>query len=282
MAGPARPARTVSTTMKAPGLLAATRAGSGEPLVLLHGIGTWRGDFTRVLPHLRGFDVIALDLPGHGDSPPLAGRPSVAALADAVEAHLDAIGLDTVHLLGNSLGGRIALELAMRQRARSVTAIAPAGTSVGLERVVQLAMLSGMGLMMRAVRPVADRLARAPGGRAVLFAGMRVRPELATPDEAAAVAHNSGTAAYWDTLVWATALDLASPERLSRISCPVLLAQGSADAIIGSQLCWYAACIPTAETTVLPWAGHTAHADVPAQVAALVRATAARQHRPPS
>jgi len=53
-----------------------------------------------------------MDLPGHGESSMIQGRPSVAALTDAVEADLDAHGLGRVHLLGNSLGGRVAIELA--------------------------------------------------------------------------------------------------------------------------------------------------------------------------
>src|SRR6478609_6509944 len=91
------------------------RVGSGEPLVLLHGFGSTRADFATLLPDLaREFEVYSIDLTGHGDSPMIAERPSVAALTDAVEADLDAHGLDRVHLLGNSLGGRIAIELACR------------------------------------------------------------------------------------------------------------------------------------------------------------------------
>jgi pimeloyl-ACP methyl ester carboxylesterase len=57
----------------------------------------------------------------------IAHRPSVAALTDAVAAAIDAHGLDRVHLLGNSLGGRIAIELACRHRALSVVSISPCG-----------------------------------------------------------------------------------------------------------------------------------------------------------
>src|SRR6185436_9838178 len=102
------------------------RTRSGEPLLLLHGLGTSRRDFTAVIPALiERFDVINVDLPGIGRSPHLEQRPTVAAITDAVEHTLDAAGLDRVHVLGNSLGARIALELAVRGRARSVVAIAP-------------------------------------------------------------------------------------------------------------------------------------------------------------
>src|SRR3712207_8230105 len=102
-----------------------SRAGSGEPLLLLHGIGTTHDDFTALRPQLDAeYRVLAPDLPGHGESAPLAGRPTVAAITDALEADLDDLGYERVHVLGNSTGARVALELARRHRARSVVAIA--------------------------------------------------------------------------------------------------------------------------------------------------------------
>jgi len=73
------------------------------------------------------YRVLAPDLPGTGASPALVGPPTVAALARALERDLDRLGIGDVHVLGTSLGGRIGLELARRQRARSVVAIAPSG-----------------------------------------------------------------------------------------------------------------------------------------------------------
>jgi pimeloyl-ACP methyl ester carboxylesterase len=104
--------------------------GVGEPLVLLHGFtDTWRG-WTPVLPALsRHHEVYAWSLPGH-----LAGDPwdrsvpvSITACVDVVERQLDALGLDQAHLVGNSLGGWLALELAARGRALSVVGVCPAG-----------------------------------------------------------------------------------------------------------------------------------------------------------
>ena len=93
--------------------LSLTRTGSGEPLLLLHGMGSSRRDFATVLePLSRDFDVLDVDLPGVGRSPALEERPTVAAIADAVELTLDREGVGPVHVLGNSLGARVALELA--------------------------------------------------------------------------------------------------------------------------------------------------------------------------
>ena len=110
--------------------LAYSRAGSGPPLVLLHGIGhrrqAWGAVLDRLTPHR---DVIAVDLPGHGESPPLdiAGRSAIAALAEDLTGFLDQLGLDRPHVAGNSLGGRLALETGALGRAASVTALSPAG-----------------------------------------------------------------------------------------------------------------------------------------------------------
>jgi pimeloyl-ACP methyl ester carboxylesterase len=76
----------------------------------------------------RSHDVLAVNLAGHVAGPELADTPvSVNALVDAVERDLDGAGFDTAHVVGNSLGGWIAFELATRGRARSVVALAPAG-----------------------------------------------------------------------------------------------------------------------------------------------------------
>src|SRR5574337_1572460 len=105
------------------------RAGTGTPLVLLHGaLGSWRV-WRPVLPYLEPFhEVYAPTLPGHRGGMPLAAdQAGFAGFADVLEAQLDEAGLAEVHLAGNSLGAAVALELARRGRARSVVAIAPPG-----------------------------------------------------------------------------------------------------------------------------------------------------------
>ena len=110
--------------------------GSGEPLLLLHGIGSTHDDFTALRPRLDAdYRVLAPDLPGHGRSPALPGKPTISAIADAIVADLDELGVGRVHILGNSIGARIALELAVRGRARSVVAISPSGLNTPAERV---------------------------------------------------------------------------------------------------------------------------------------------------
>jgi pimeloyl-ACP methyl ester carboxylesterase len=97
-------------------------------LLCLHGfMDTWR-TWELVLPALeRRHDVLALTLPGHAGGPIIDGKLSGVAFIDAVERAMDAAGLELAHLVGNSLGGYLALQLAARGRAASVVAFAPAG-----------------------------------------------------------------------------------------------------------------------------------------------------------
>ena len=107
--------------------------------------------------------MLAVDLPGFGHSPPLpAGQPCTPeALADAVEAAMDAAGFETAHLAGNSLGGWIALTLARRGRARTVTAISPAGLAHARERELGKGVLLGMRWLARNA-PAPEGLLRSP------------------------------------------------------------------------------------------------------------------------
>ncbi|MFO7165551.1 MAG: alpha/beta fold hydrolase [Mycolicibacterium hassiacum] len=104
--------------------------GSGEPIVLLHPFMMSQNVWKRVAPLIADtgrYEVLAPTLPGHNGG--VRGRYflDTAELADDVERRLDALGWDTAHIVGNSLGGWVAFELDRRGRARTLTGIAPAG-----------------------------------------------------------------------------------------------------------------------------------------------------------
>ena len=105
------------------------RSGSGEPLLLLHPFALSHDVWHDVVPALADeYDVVAMTLPGHWGADKLRRRDMcIRGYVDAIEAFLDELGWETCHVVGNSIGGWLALELARRGRARSVTAIAPAG-----------------------------------------------------------------------------------------------------------------------------------------------------------
>ena len=95
-------------------------AGAGEPVILLHGLGATKGSFLPTVAALAGsFRTIALDLPGFGDSyKPLTAPYHPPFFAHAVVELLDALQLPRAHMIGNSMGGRIALELGLRHPER--------------------------------------------------------------------------------------------------------------------------------------------------------------------
>ena len=170
--------------------LAYERHGTGPALVLLHGVGHRRQAWLPVLdlltPHRT---VIMVDLPGHGDSPPLRteGRPAIRAIADEIVAFFDALGLDRPHVAGNSLGGALALAAGARGRAATVTTLSPAGFwanpwQYGYARAAfRFAQRAGA-----AGRPLVLALARIPLTCGLTQAAFVARPSNITPEHAVA------------------------------------------------------------------------------------------------
>ena len=126
--------------------LAHDRIGEGPPLVLLHGIGMSRAVWRPVVPLLaREREVVAVDMPGFGASPP--GPHTLRGLADAVAEFCDRLGWEHPHVAGNSLGGGVALILGAIGRARTVCALSPVGFAAGREHAYARAVLTATRLL---------------------------------------------------------------------------------------------------------------------------------------
>ena len=252
--------------------LAYTRAGSGPPLVLLHGIGhrrqAWDAVLDRLTPHR---DVIAVDLPGHGESPPLdtAGRPAIVALAEDLTGFLDQLGLDRPHVAGNSLGGRLALEAGALGRAASVTALSPAGfwrseRELGYAKTV----FRTMETLGARLEPVAPRLAGSTAGRAVLYASVVHRPSRMSPEQALGDlgAFLAARPALNTIMAEATAFEEQIPAGV-----PVTIAWGSHDRLLPRRQALVARTrLPQARFVRLPGCGHVPMTDDPALVAGIL------------
>ncbi len=154
-------------------MLAHERIGSGEPLVLIHGIGHRRQAWSPVVDRLAEHrEVVLVDLPGHGESPALVpdGRPVRDILRETFEDFFAELGLDRPHVAGNSLGGRISLELAADDLVSSATTLAPAGfwrhqAEFAYIRLV-FTVLTGAASL---AQPIAPALLRTAPGRAAAF-----------------------------------------------------------------------------------------------------------------
>lgn len=249
------------------------RNGSGDPLLLVHGLGmTWRC-WRPLLPELeRRHEVVAVDLPGFGETPPLPGdtRPTVGALCDAIEAALDGAGFGTVHVAGNSLGGWIATELGRRGRARSVVAIAPAGLETPPERAYVVVMNRTMWARARTVAPVAGIAAASPLTRTAVLAPMRSRPWKLPAEEAAEEVRAFGRAPAFHTTLRST-VAASAPEGLDAIDVPTRICFGTRDVLLAPFTApRYAARIPDADLRALPGCGHVPMADDAALVASSI------------
>jgi pimeloyl-ACP methyl ester carboxylesterase len=110
--------------------LAITRAGTGPAIICLHAIGHGARDFAR-LPDALGwqYQVIAIDWPGHGASPNEAAPASAARYAELLDAAIDALGISSAYILGNSVGGAAAIRYAASRpdRVRGLILCNPAG-----------------------------------------------------------------------------------------------------------------------------------------------------------
>jgi pimeloyl-ACP methyl ester carboxylesterase len=169
------------------------RQGSGEPLLLVHGLGSHYQVWQPVLDRLAAErDVVGIDLPGFGDSPPLSdgAAPDAQQLTDAVAAFLDEIGWDRPHVAGNSLGGWVGLELAKRGRARSVAAIAPAGFGNRRERAFTVESLRLTHRIAQLTYGPAPRLLGTPTARKLMLSQTFGRPERMTAEAAVATVRN--------------------------------------------------------------------------------------------
>jgi pimeloyl-ACP methyl ester carboxylesterase len=156
------------------------RRGDGPPLLLMHGIGHRWQAWEPVIDLLaEERDVIAVDLPGFGASPPLPpGMPyDLDTVVTVMTEFLDRLGLERPHLAGNSLGGLFALEAADRGLARSVTALSPAGFFTPLELKYAAAVLRASRLGAGVPASMIRWLARSPKRRNLMFGLIYGRPD---------------------------------------------------------------------------------------------------------
>jgi pimeloyl-ACP methyl ester carboxylesterase len=246
--------------------LAHVRRGSGEPLVLIHGLGSRWQVWQPVLDELAEHrEVIALDLPGFGASAPGDTAPSLDGLAGAVEKFLARQGIQRPHVAGNSLGGGVALELGRRGAVRSVTAFSPIGFWGAPGRVVSRRVLTtSRALGRRLPQPVARRLAASAAGRTALLSLYYGRPWLLDAqtvlDDVAGLVGAPFFDPVRDSLADHTFVCNGALEAI-----PVTIAWGTRDRLLTyrTQSRRARALLPTATHVTLPGCGHLPFADDP-------------------
>jgi pimeloyl-ACP methyl ester carboxylesterase len=260
--------------------LAYTRSGSGAPLVLLHPLGLSRRSWNPVIPALaRHFDVIAVDLPGFGDSP-AATQAHPAALAEAVAGLLAELGVTTPHVAGNSLGGWVALELAALRPAASVTVLSPAGLwKRDAPLYCRISLRASRWLARHAARPL-SRLVRYRLGRVLVLGQTHGHPTRLTPGYAREALAAMGTCPGFEAALAATSRCryLAT----APITAPLTLAFGSRDILLLRRQSRHLDQLPPGtQAETLSGCGHVPMTDDPGAVAELITRTAARAGQAP-
>jgi pimeloyl-ACP methyl ester carboxylesterase len=252
--------------------LAYDRTGRGEPLVLLHGQGFSRRCWDPIIDSLAADrDVIAVDLPGHGDSPrqPKGTGSAPHDLAVAVAELLDELNLSTVHVAGNSSGGWVALELGRLQRARTVTALDPAGLwRKSAPRHIRVAMRQ-VRLTAKITRRVAPNAPRTRLSRGLSFMQASGHPFHLPYEPVKTAVHDMAAApGFRETL---RALEKRQFEDGAAITVPVTVAFGSRDRVLLPGVARRRDQLPDQTRWVtLPGCGHVPMFDDPAATADLL------------
>ena len=250
------------------------RGGTGSPLVLVHGFtDTWR-TWDLVLAELeRDHDVLAPTLPCHAGAPSL-DEPTLAAFADAVEDAMDHAGFATADIVGNSLGGYLALELAARGRARSALALAPAGGWPNDDPLGHQLHDFFLELHASSVRaaPRAEQIMSTPEGRRKATQFVTVAYEHIPAD--LLVHQLVGTAECDVPRILEFAIDPGWHLDASRISCPVRIVWCRNDLVLPWPLAatrYQNEWATDAEWVFMDGCGHLPQLDRPADTARLVR-----------
>ncbi|WP_374158443.1 alpha/beta fold hydrolase [Mycobacterium sp. G7A2] len=248
------------------------RCGSGPALLLIHGI-SHRQNWDPVIPALaRERDVIAVDLPGFGESPPLPGEVSVATLTDAVEEFIAEHDLGDVDVVGSSMGARMALELARRGHGGATVALDPGGFWTDTEVAYFAAtVVPSIGLVRR-IQPVLPRLVSNRVGRAALLLQFSAKPSALDRDLVLSELRNfASSPSLFDALQALIRGPRQSGAPLGALRAPVVIGWGRNDRVTPLRQARRALeRFPDASLYCFSDCGHFPHWDRPSETVQLI------------
>lgn len=256
------------------------RAGDGPVLLLVHGIAGTCDNWREVVgPLSRDHTVIAPDLPGHGASQAGAGDYSIGALASGLRDLLLALGHERATVVGHSLGGGVAMQLAYQypEMIERLVLVSSGGLGPEVSPVLRAAALPGADLFI-SVTAGAGRRAGSALGRGLAALGLRPNADVAEIARGYASLEDAGRrAAFLDTLravVGTRGQRVDAGDRLYLAEAvPVLIVWGTRDSIIPVRHGEDAArAIPGARLEVFEDVGHLPQLEAPGRfIAALER-----------
>lgn len=250
------------------------RAGSGPPLILLHGFASEKDVWLRFLRGIPNeVDVIALDLPGHGDSTrDPAFQYDIASMVEQIAAAIDALTDRPLNLAGTSLGGMIATFYAAGHpdRVITLTLYAPAGVYPPHPSEFQQALQNGQNPLIATTRDEFDELID------IVFYDPPAMPwPIGAALRTLAVSRAAFNTKIWNDL-WPghPTLDASLP----RLEMPVLLVWGREDAVLDvSSVAVFERLVPNLDVTIVDRAGHAIINERPREMARLHRQFVQRQ-----
>jgi pimeloyl-ACP methyl ester carboxylesterase len=257
-----------------------TRSGTGQPLLLLHGLGSARHVWDPVIPMLADhFDVLAVDLPGFGNSQPLPTNvePTPARIAAMVVGLLDELGVATPHVAGNSLGGWVALELGRLRSLRSLTLFSPAGLWRNETPRYQMISLRTTRWLARHATTTLSQLLATRVGRYMVLRQTHGRPASLSPLQARTAIGAMASCSGFEATLAATARHhyvAAGP-----IDASVTVAFGTRDLLLLRRSRYLGELPSHALLAEMPRCGHVPTYDDPCAVAALIVSTTDRAGR---
>ncbi len=254
-------------------IVAIDETGRGDPLVLLHGVGANRAVWRRVTPELaEERRVLAPDLPGFGQSAPASSGFELEATAAALACPLAERAGGPFDLVGNSLGGAVALELAVArpELVRRLILVAPAGFSPARYPLPAAAE----PLLDRAVelrRIVGAPAARSSTARRALLWGAIAEPQRLSADDARMMLRASQGSTRVGAAV-AAMLRSDLRDRLARLEVPFGVIWGWRDRIVPiSTLRYIRAERPDVVVVTIPRAAHVPQVERPSEFVAAVQ-----------
>jgi len=248
----------------------------GPAIVLLHGLNASENAWQDVVPLLRSYsEVYAPTAIGHRGGPPVQRRPAtIRDIVDWAERYLDEQHLQQPHLVGHSMGGFVAIELARRGRAATVCAISPGGfwsSGDGFREQTMGKALSGAA-MARLLRPITPFVLKSSTMRRLWFQGSAaVHGDRITAERGVEIIDDY-LACTIGKEIFSTDDQQIAP--LDPLPCPITLAWAEKDALI--RVAWYGQNarerLPQATFEILPDVGHDAMMDDPSLVARTILA----------
>jgi len=258
--------------------------GSGPPVVFIHGLsGSWQNWLEQLPVFARDHRVIAFDLPGFGASQMPREKITIRGYGHFVDALLDELGVSSAAVVGNSMGGFIGIELAIRfpERVERLVLVSAAGLSIEyLRNERALAVLGAIENRLAAysgwLASRSDALARRPGARRMIFGIVARRPDRLPGPLVAEQVRGSGKPGFLPALDALT--DYPIRDRLGEIACPTLIVWGAEDKLVPARDAdEFARLIPNSRKVVWPETGHVAMLERPEAFNALVQAFLAEE-----